>query len=161
MSGSKNIFPQNFDLIFSLGEACSCTQVLRSLGLQISSYPFDWLYGANFIDRCNILSNSFRNFIEKKDLVYTHKNIHCDVYHNKSNDIVFNHDFKRNIPFDKMYKIVKQKYSRRIERLLEKLKKSKKILIVYIETPTKNHLNISSEEIINGFEQIQNKFQNY
>ena len=89
------IKPQKFDLIFSLGEACSCTEVLRRNYLQIYSYPFDWLFGSNFIKRCDILASKFKNFIEKEDLKYSHEeqNINCIAYYNQSNDITFNHDF--------------------------------------------------------------------
>ena len=37
-------------------------------------------------------------------------------------DIVFNHDFLKSLDFEEAYPLVKEKYDRRIRRLLEKLK---------------------------------------
>jgi len=144
---------KRFDLIFSIGEACSCTESLRKYDLQRCSYPFDWLFGSNFVGRCKILANKFDNFIEKEDLEYSYeeKSIKCSAYHNKINDITFNHDFLKEIPFDTAYNLVKEKYDRRIKRLLDEIDKSDSILAVYMESPTTNHSIITNEEIIEGY----------
>lgn len=149
-----------YDLIFGIGEACSCTSLLRENYLQFFSYPFDWLYGTNFFGRCKILANDFSNFINKEDLELSGftRSINCNAYYNKHNDITFNHDFNKDIPFDEMYDTVSKKYQRRIERLLNNIKSSQDILIVYLETPTTDHIFVSDEEIINGFELIKNKY---
>lgn len=151
---------KKYDLIFSLGEACSCTQALRSCKLQCFSYPFDWLFGSNYIGRCKILSSKFERFIDKNSLKqsYEEKNINCIAYHNTYNNLTFNHDFDKNLQFNEAYLIVKERYKRRISRLLNLIKKSKKILIVYIETPTANHSTISEDEIIEGYKIIKNTF---
>ena len=54
-----------YDLIFSLGSACSCTETLRANKLQYYSYPFDWLYGNNFKGRIDIFLNDFQRYIDK------------------------------------------------------------------------------------------------
>lgn len=41
-------YEKKYDLIFSIGEACSCAEVLRESRLRFYSYPFDWLYGSTF-----------------------------------------------------------------------------------------------------------------
>ncbi len=116
------LFDKDFDLIFSIGEACSCSQCLRNSRLQFYSYPFDWLYGADFIARIKLLTSGMKDFINKEDLEYhsEERNINCIAYHNKRNDIVFNHDFKKGVPFDEMYQIVKEKYDRRSKDFISK-----------------------------------------
>ena len=32
-----------YDLILPIGEACSCSQSLRTAGLQFASFPWDWI----------------------------------------------------------------------------------------------------------------------
>lgn len=41
-------YEKKYDLIFSVGEARSCAEVLRESRLRFYSYPFDWLYGSTF-----------------------------------------------------------------------------------------------------------------
>lgn len=151
---------KKYDFIFSIGEACSCTQALRNNFLQIASFPFDWLFGSNFIGRCKILTQEFERFIEKDDLEYSYeeRSISCQAYHNKFNDITFNHDFKKDMPFEDAYKEVFEKYQRRIKRLFDEIQNAKSVLIVYIESPLTNHINIENSEITEGFNILKNKF---
>lgn len=149
-----------YNLIFSIGEACSCTEMLRLNGLQINSYPFDWLFGSDYIGRCKILASYFERFIKKTDLEFSYeeRSIKCNAYHNLYNDITFNHDFDKNVEFNIMYTEVKSKYERRIARLLKLIKKSKRILVVYIEIPSTVHTHVSDDEILKGYEIIKNSF---
>lgn len=154
MTGKTKVY----DLIFSIGEACSCSSAIRAAKLQISSYPFDWLYGSDFLGRCGILANKFNKFIEKNDLEYSHeeKSIKCNAYYNKFNGITFNHDFLKKLPFDDSYDLVREKYDRRISRLLSNIDKAHKVLVVYIETPTTNHVDIKNETLLEGYEILKN-----
>lgn len=126
-----------YDLIFSIGEACSCTECLRFNKLQDASYPFDWIFGATFLDRIKILTSKFDNFLNLKDLTfsYSENSISCDAYKNNFNNLTFNHDFPKDIPLSSSYNQVKEKYNRRINRLLNKINTSQNVLLVYIETP--------------------------
>ena len=153
---------KEYDLIFSIGEACSCTSVLRALNLQQASYPFDWLFGSDFLGRCNILINDFDRFIEKNDLEYSYeeRSISCVAYHNVFNDITFNHDFLKSVEFNAMYEDVKQKYERRIKRLLSKISEAQKFLIVYVEVPSSSHIRVENDEILKGYEILRQKFGN-
>lgn len=156
MNGGK----ESYDLIFGIGEACSCTFALRACGLQRSSYPLDWLFGTDFIGRCKIIASDFERFLEKDDLeyAYSERSIFCDAYHNKYNNLTFNHDFKAGIALEETYPGVKTKYSRRIRRLLAEIQSAEKILIVYIETPTKTHVAVSDEEVVMGANLITSHF---
>ena len=156
---------EKYDLIFSIGEACSCTQALRMNKLQNYSYPLDWCFGSDFTGRCKILASKFARFIDEKDLFnsYTESGINCYAYKNKYNDITFNHDFKCDLSFYDAYygkNGVKAKYERRIARLLNKIKNSEKILIVYMESPIQNHIKVPNNIIIEGYNLIKNSFDN-
>src|SRR5574344_454709 len=146
-----------YDLIFGIGEACSCSQALRNQNLQVYSYPFDWLFGSTFEGRINILVNKFKDFINKSDLEYSYskRNIHCNAYHNKKNDLTFNHDFQKDISFEEAYPQIRTKYDRRINRLLQKIESAKSILVVYLQTPELNHIQIENDLIISSFAKIK------
>ena len=152
-----------YDLIFSMGEACSCSELIRLNNYQDFSYPFDWVAGLTFLERAKILANDFKDFINKEDLVKLEEKNNlenCFIYRNKTNNIYFYHDFYDNVDFDEMYIKVKEKYDRRINRLINNIKKSKNILIIYLETPIKNHDKIEDSDILAGYNIIKNKYPN-
>lgn len=131
---------KTYDLIFSIGQACSCTEALRAFGLQKFSYPFDWLYGTDFTGRVNILTSNFEHFLDIEDLKHIGERTSpqpCYLYENTKTNLVFNHDFPLNIPLSESYQKAKSKYERRIKRLLNLISKAKKVLIVYMELPGK------------------------
>lgn len=131
---------KKYDLVFGIGSACLCSQLLRKLHLQFSSYPLDWLYGRGFSYRVELLVSEFRDFINQEDLIFENtwngdRKNPCDVYKNQRTGIVFNHDFPQGVPLEKSFDQVRQKYDRRIKRLIGKIKQSKQVLIVYTEVP--------------------------
>ena len=143
---------KTYDLYVSLGAACSCTGTLRARNLQHYSYPFDWLYGSTLPERVNILVNDFKDWINKEDLEYVGNRLEpepCDIYANKRTGIVFNHDFPLEVPLDDSWTSVNEKYTRRIERLLEQIQTSNNVLFVYMETPAQQDIldNNSLQEI--------------
>lgn len=153
---------QKYDLVFSLGEACSCTSALRGSGLQFKSYPLDWLFGSDFIGRCKIVASCFKRFLEYSDLEYTYseRSISCDAYHNKYNDLTFNHDFSAGLDLKQTYPTVKDKYDRRISRLLDSINDSNSVLVVYIETPVTNHPVVDDNTLIRGCKILADAFPN-
>ena len=128
MSSNK----KKYDLVFSLGAACSCAQTLIGANLRQFSSPFDWLFGSDFSGRCEILSSNFQRFLEEKDLTYSYseRSVSCDAYYNNYNSLTFNHDFETKKELKETYPAVKEKYDRRINRLLQKIQKANSILIV-------------------------------
>ncbi len=132
------ILNNEYDFIFGIGEACSCSETLRKCGLQFQSYPLDWLYGGDIKTRVNLLVNNFEDFINIDDLQKQGERenpLPCDIYANLKNKIVFNHDFPLRKNLDETYPLVFEKYNRRIKRLYENIENSNKILIVYIQNP--------------------------
>lgn len=151
-----------YDMYVSLGAGCSCTQTLRKSYLQYYSYPFDWLYGADFIDRIKIIANDFKDWINIEDLelIGTRENpLPCNIYKNKKTGIVFNHDFPLSKSLEDSYLEVKQKYERRIKRLVNQIEASERVLFVYLELPNERK-EITNKDLIMGYEMLKNRFEN-
>ncbi len=140
---------KKYDLVFSLGEACLCSEALRVTGLQQESNPFDWLAGGTLKDRINITIAKWGRFFEKEDLSYGGSaGEKYDFYQNSYNKLGFNHDFPAGIPFDESYPEVKEKYDRRINRLLRRIDDAKRILLVYIEVPLVEKTNAHDDKTL-------------
>ncbi len=164
---------RKYDFIFSLGEACSSTMALRKFGLQLSSYPFDWLYGPNFYDRVDLFLFGCRRFFEKGDLELTDGvdiltgvesdfdfsslNSSHDYYRNNFNGFIYNHDFPKDVPFESAYGGIKDKYDRRIARLYRKIHEADSVLMVYIERPNTPH-ETKDSEICEAFLKIREAY---
>lgn len=158
----EDMMKKKYDLVFGIGAACLCSQMLRKTGLQFSSYPFDWLYGTDFSGRVDILTNDFKDFVNKEDLTFINatngdKDNPCDVYNNVKNGITFNHDFPQGVPLEQSYPAVKAKYDRRIDRLLKRIERSENTLIVYVEIPTSPE-NTTVETLLNCREKLYRRF---
>jgi len=151
---------KKYDFIFGIGEACSCSSSLRSANLQLRSFPFDWIFGSDFLKRIDIINKHFENFITKENLVYMGNNgieEHlCDIYTDKSNDLVFNHDFLSGKNFDEEFINVQNKYKRRSDRFFEYLNKSQKTLAVWVGTPGKIRVYHTDEDFVNGYKSLKN-----
>ena len=118
---------REYDLILSCGQACNCSSALRSCGLQNRSYPFDWQFKADFATKVEILKNRFERYFELKDLEFVKIDSSNDknmLVKNNYTNIFFNHDFfvdKGSI--ETQYPTLREKYNRRINRVLEFLDK--------------------------------------
>ncbi len=152
-------YKTKYDLIFSIGEACSCTQSIRKCRMQYSSYPFYWIVGCDIVNRCKMLTNNLEKFIDKEDLVFSHKveSTQCNAYKNKYNGILFNHDFKIDETLDQGYEGVKSKYERRLNRLYSNIEESKKILVVYLQIPDSKEI-VKDEDLIEAHNILKSKF---
>ena len=151
---------KTYDLIFSAGEACFCSILLRKELLQVESFPFDWLGGSNFSKKCEILTTNFDRFFEKEDLIACdgETNENSFAYKNTYSNIVFKHDFPKNLSFDESYELAKEKYNRRIERLYNRIKESKSVLIVFMEIPVSGREKIADNELIELFNSLRDCF---
>lgn len=158
----KKFTVQKYGVIFSFGYACSTAMFLDNQFLRKFSCPFDWIAGTSFKERCNIFLNKFSNFIRKEDLTPTGEIKggfeHRKLYRNISNGILHVHDFNVDKNFDDEYPLVEEKYNRRIKRLLDKIEKSEKTLLVYMEYQENDNALASDEEIINFINQANEKY---
>ena len=129
---------RKFDLVISLGHRCFTSLMLRQNNLQVASFPFDWLLNTDYRQSIEFLCNNFENFLEKEDLVLSENegNEFHNTYRNKRTKFSLVHDFPVNVDFDKQFEIVKEKYTRRAMRLIEKIKTSSSVLLVYSASST-------------------------
>ena len=58
---------QTYDLVVPLGYACSCSQTLRRAGLQLVSFPWDWVGVPPPSERCRIICEGFKDFMNLED----------------------------------------------------------------------------------------------
>ena len=156
------LFETKYDLVFGIGGACSCSQLLRKCSLQFYSYPYDWLFGADILTRVSILANDYKDFINYEDLEDTgHTNLDkknlCEIYHNKSNDITFNHDFRYGKPLIETYDKVKAKYDRRIQRQINQIEHSDNVLAVYLQIPN-DRMIVDNEVLIESHNTLKKRF---
>ena len=134
----RNMEKRQYDFVFSLGAACSCSQSLRLAGLQFASYPFDWLYGGTVGTRVRGLVDGVDAWFAEGSLV-KHGipwKLEHEPYRNVENGIVFKHDFDWNRPLAESLPAVREKYARRMERLHAHIAASRSVLAVWISTPT-------------------------
>ena len=126
-----------YDLIVPLGIACSCSQTLRRAGLQLASFPWDWVGLPPPSVRCTAICNGFKDFMNIEDLNWSGRNDtfgHEEVL-NKRNGLIILHDFVSGIPLEVQYPTVSAKYDRRIKRLNRCLRTAKRVLLVTIDAP--------------------------
>lgn len=139
-----------YDLCFGIGENCDMSFALRRRGLQIASYPFDWLANSEFEKDLDIVLNEFDKFFEKEDLEKLEgESINRSAkYMNKRNNLHFVHDFPLESNFEDYYDSVRIKYEKRSKRLLTNIKNSKRVLIAFVlhrDNPLQNVLDVVSK----------------
>ncbi len=151
---------KEYDLIFSLGAACSCSQSLRAANLQFASFPCDWLFGGTPSVRAQGLVAGFTGWFDKPDLV-KHTvpwSLEHEPWRNLKTGIVFKHDFDWNTPLDEMLPGVQAKYARRLARLSTLIERSKKVLIVWLNPPTCEKIPL--EEFTSARQKFATKWPN-
>jgi len=128
---------QEYDLIFSLGFACGCSQALRAVGLQYASYPLDWTGSPSVAASVDVVVSDFAHWLDEDAMrlvdVCHGPGFGTRTYLNERTQIGFCHEFPDTQSFAESYPGVKATYERRIARLLERLRDSKRILAIYVE----------------------------
>ena len=126
-----------FDLVFGLGSACSCSQTLRAAGLQLASFPLDWVSGGDLACRTKLVLDGFADWMtadawERQENPGAFKH---DTYLNRVTGFVHPYDFDQGKTVAESYPSVKAKYDRRIARLLGLLANAKRVLLVWVGDP--------------------------
>lgn len=150
---------QDYDLAFSLGFSCGCTQALREAGLQFASYPFDWVGAPGLLASVRMLETDFADWMEKGDLeLYDVRRapLFSQVYRNARTHFGFPHDFSSFRGFEDSYQSVRDRYDRRIKRLLESIAANRRVLAVYIERVIDKR--ISDAELKEAHRRLSDKF---
>lgn len=125
--------------------SCSISHKLIKKNLRKNAYPFDWLC-CPLKGLYNLIKNDFNNFLDNiiickkehgrylddsgiikfsKDYIYP---IICKEY-----KLLFLHDFKNLSDIE--FETVKNKYNRRIKRLIDLLKSNNQIILVHDDKP--------------------------
>ena len=140
------MFMTRYDLVFGLGFACSCSESLRAAGLQLLSFPYDWIaptvgpdtdYGHELRDRIREIEDEFSQWLQPDELEFVHasESTGKDIYASRRLGHTFNHDFPLGASYDEMFPVVREKYHRRAERLLGLIRSARRVLVVRVDRP--------------------------
>lgn len=149
-----------YDLAFSIGAVCACSQSLRRAGMQYASFPYDWVVLPAVPERMRLLVDGFRDFMPLDKMVRSGVNEenHHDIYVNSETGMLFVHDFPQGIPIEQVIGEVREKYRRRAERLLGMLERGGDILLLYLTIP--NESRLPDSEFVESLEIISRRFPN-
>lgn len=130
---------REYDLAFSLGFACGCSQTLRDCGLQFASYPFDWICSPGLVASVDMLTSGFAGWFRRENMMLWDVRITTGVisrlYRDASNGFISVHDYSAANPFETGYGSVMERYARRIASLNGAIRSSRRTLAVYVEHP--------------------------
>lgn len=121
--------------IISLGGTCCIAYQLRFLGLREKAYPFDWVRINNLATITELIKNNFNNFLDKNKFIFNSVSDRFDVdgkmlsYVYDNSYCKFYHEFKEYINNDN-FELFSQKYQRRINRFIQTIRNSNKILFI-------------------------------
>lgn len=135
-----------YDLVFGLGQACSCTETLREAGLQLLSFPYDWITNIcatpgddahEILRRGEQVCDEFSTWFRKDEFEFVRHLPVCrkDLYVSKRLDMVFNHDFPMGLDYDHGFDLVDARYRRRARRLVELIRSARRVLVVRLDRP--------------------------
>ncbi len=142
--------------IIPLGSTCSIAYQLRKLGKRKKAYPFDWVRINNLAIVTNLIESDFSGFLDRDSFKFNEisnrflvKNeMKSYLYQNRF--CRFFHEFDNFINDSSFYEF-EQKYKRRIQRLSNSIKNSKKILFI------REEIGNLSRNKINNFINLINK----
>ena len=139
-----SLWNKYYDVVISLGQYCITSTALRRCKLQRQSMPFDWSAGiieekcgkGGLAGKVDLICNDFENFFNKEDFENWGNNQENDTYNlwivNTRTGLQYKHDFPASVDFNERFSFVKEQYLRRANRLKIYLKKSKRVLFVYM-----------------------------
>lgn len=138
----------NQTIFIPIGVDCSVTHYLRLKKMRVQAFPFDWNV-TPIGSAISLIQNGFTDFIEEQNLtflpptkrmLFEENGIDLNVVDEiitpmicKKYKILFPHDFSA--AGKKDLSAVKQKYERRIQRLIKLLNESENILFVFNSQP--------------------------
>ena len=127
-----------------IGVDCSVSHYLRNKNMRVQAFPFDWNV-TPISSAITLIQNGFNDFMEEKNLIFLppvkrmlfeENGVDLKVVDEiitpvicKKYKILFPHDFS--VAGKEDVFVVKQKYERRIRRLVKLLDESEKLLFVF------------------------------
>ena len=149
---------QKYDVIYSLGINCACAEYLRKNHLRNKSGPLDWLVSSDNYAPFKTVLDEFKTFLDFSNLSIQkteEKQLNIPFLHTKNNYILM-HDFFKGESIEKQITPIKQKYIRRITRLLNALSSSKDILFIWYG---ENGLVLDKNILLPYLQQIKDKYK--
>lgn len=143
-----------FDNVVYLGGDCQGAYQLYHNGLRQAAFPFDWTV-ASCNDVSQLLLTKFDGFMQKGNLeLVRHANGNPHYVLDKKTGVRFHHDFTKedhsvDENFMQHYDREKEKYTRRVSRLLDLLTSDKNLLIVRktIDCPSAAQLKVTLDVV--------------
>ena len=148
---------QKYDLAFSLGAACACSQMLRLAGLQYASFPYDWIGGVSFMDRISLLESGFAGWPRPEDfrVAGTQPN-GWPVVEDARWHFTYLHDFPPGSAVERQCAAVCEKYVRRQKRLTSLIASARRVLAVYVGLP--EHTPEPLEHLVEARARLERRF---
>ena len=160
---------RRYDLAFGFGPACSCSQTLRRAGLQLLSFPFDWIgpdagnvgWDDDVRRRTDLICGEFNDWLHVEDFTYRsdHPTNGKSIYFNKALHLVFIHDFPKGVPLAESFTSIRDKYARRITRFLGLLRSSRRVLVARVDRPDLSY-RTPLEDCRYAMKRLSGKFPN-
>ncbi len=145
---------KKYDAAIPLGNFCSASFHLRHNGLQVESYPFDWVGFDSVVIPATLIANGFKDFFvpERLERVEGENGNHLP-YIQYPEHYLFYHCVEKDLPFEEACQKAKAMFERRIARLYEHLEKARNILFLNASNDS-----VREEEAIEALEILQKKF---
>ena len=136
----KKMLSAKYDFVCSIGSDCGCAGHLIRNRLRRASYPLDWVgtWYNGIISVARLVESNFSGFLQLENLRRepnppraAQDDHDHDYYHDVGLCIDLAHDFPVDVPLEEAYPEVREKYDRRISRLYETMRASRRTLLVY------------------------------
>lgn len=151
---------ERYDLAFSMGFGCGCSNALRRCGLQNASFPMDWVGVTGVARGAEMIAGDFSDWMDKEAMelidVRRDDEHYQRAYRHRKTGFVFAHDFPYELGFDEAFEAAQRKYDRRIRRLMEMVRASSRVLAVYVEHPI--HDRVRDAELVRACDLLRAKF---
>ena len=151
---------REYDIAFSMGFGCGCSQALRAARLQYASYPMDWIGSPGVVQSAAMIAADFRDWLvrDEMELVDVRRGTGTinRAYANRRTGFVFGHDFHHDSDIGETYGAVVAKYDRRIARLLESLRQARRALAMFVEHPVRKR--VPDEDVLRAHQILADKF---
>lgn len=137
-----------YNEIFSLGENCIPALKLRKFNLREHAGPFDWVGTPNLFKIILLFQSNFADFLKEENLEpLQYVNEDDILVHDKLYNIGFNHDFKKSVnTLEQLTSLpqVQEKYQKRINRFMEAMSTSPKILFIRTEATLEGAIELNN-----------------
>jgi len=137
---------KSYDFVMSLGSACIVADKLGKNNLRLFSGPFDWIV-SNPYSTTQFIKHDFNDFLNLGNLEIKgiHENNTTYLVEDKKYNLLFVHDFVKDIPLAAQYAELHKKYTRRISNFYSWASKAESALFVIYFPESDNYLEQAKE----------------